>query len=166
MSPDDRLQPVVEAGAGERPAGLLVASSGGHLLQLVHIAAGLPVADWIWVTFPTSDAEHLLAGREVVYAHHPTNRNIPNLVRNTFLAIRLIRAQRPRLLISTGAGVAVPFMWVGRLLGCRVIYVESFTRTRGLSLTGRLVRPVAHRVFVQWPDAARARGVEYHGSIF
>ena len=167
VNPEDRLRPARKSSAArERPSGLLVASGGGHLLQLVHLAAGLPEADWIWVTFPTSDAEHLLAGRRVIHAHHPTNRSLRNLVRNTFLAIRLIRTHRARVVISTGAGVAVPFIWVGRVLGCRVIYVESFARTHGLSLTCRLVRPIAHRVFVQWPDAAGARGVEYHGSIF
>jgi UDP-N-acetylglucosamine:LPS N-acetylglucosamine transferase len=101
-----------------------------------------------------------------VYAHHPTNRNVRNLVRNTILALNIISRQRPQVVISTGAGVAVPFLWVGRLFGARVIYVESFARTDGLSLTGRLVRPAVHRLLVQWPGAARGRKAEYAGSIF
>jgi UDP-N-acetylglucosamine:LPS N-acetylglucosamine transferase len=145
---------------------LLVASSGGHLLQLVHLASGLPTLDWQWVAFDTPDARHLLAERDVVYAHHPTNRNLRNLVRNTVLALRIVSRQRPRIVISTGAGVAVPFLWIGRLFGARVIYVESFARTHDLSLAGRLVRPVAHRLFVQWPGATRGRKAEYVGSLF
>ena len=148
------------------PQGLLVASSGGHLLQLVHLESGLPDLDWQWVAFDTPDARQLLTGRQVVFAHHPTNRSIRNLVRNTFLAWGTIRRTRPRIVISTGAGVAVPFLWLGRAFGARVVYVESFARTSELSLTGRLVRPVAHRVFVQWPGAARGRKTEYVGSIF
>ena len=101
-----------------------------------------------------------------MYAHHPTNRNIRNLLRNTRLAWTLVRRERPRVVISTGAGVAVPFLWVGRIYGARVIYVESFARTTGLSLTGRLVRPVVHRLFVQWPEAAGDRKAEFVGSIF
>jgi UDP-N-acetylglucosamine:LPS N-acetylglucosamine transferase len=145
---------------------MLVASSGGHLLQLVHLASGLPELDWRWVAFDTPDARHVLAGKNVVYAHHPTNRNLRNLARNTHLAWRTIRHTRPRIVISTGAGVAVPFLWVARLLGARVIYVESFARTEGLSLTGLLVRPAVHRLFVQWPGATGKRKVEYVGSIF
>lgn len=143
-----------------------MASSGGHLLQLVHLAAGLPDARWRWIAFDTPDARHLLAGREVVHAHHPTNRNIRNLIRNTILAWRIVRSTRPAIVISTGAGVAVPFLWIARLFGARVIYVESFARTTELSLTGRLVRPVVHRLFVQWPGAAQGRKAEYVGSIF
>jgi hypothetical protein len=148
------------------PAGLLVASSGGHLLQLVHLSSGLPELDWRWVAFDTPDARHLLAGRDVVYAHHPTNRNLRNLLRNTFLAWRVVRDVRPRVAISTGAGVAVPFLWMARIFGARVIYVESFARTDGLSLSGRLVRPIAHRLFVQWPGSARGRRERYVGSIY
>ena len=104
--------------------------------------------------------------RDVSYAHHPTNRNIRNLLRNLRLAWRLVRRERPRVVISTGAGVAVPFLWAARIYGARVIYVESFARTSGLSLTGRLVRPVVHRLFVQWPEAAGDRKAEFVGSIF
>jgi UDP-N-acetylglucosamine:LPS N-acetylglucosamine transferase len=126
----------------------------------------LPDLDWRWVAFDTPDARHLLAGRDVVYAHHPTNRNIGNLVRNAFLAWKVVRKVRPRVALSTGAGVAVPFLWTARIFGARVIYVESFARTDGLSLSGRLVRPIAHCLFVQWPDAARGRHARYVGSIF
>jgi hypothetical protein len=69
--------------------------------------------------------------------------------------------------VTTGAGVAVPFAWIARLHGVRVVYVESFTRIEGPSLTGRLVGPVAHRSYVQWPEMAelvpRAR---YAGNVF
>ena len=70
------------------------------------------------------------------------DRNVRNLASNTILAWRLIRRMRPAVAISTGAGVAVPFLWLARLHGARVIYIESFARTDGLSLTARLVRPV------------------------
>jgi hypothetical protein len=148
------------------PRGLLVASSGGHLLELVHLSSGLPGLEWHWVSFDTPDARHLLAGRSVVYAHHPTNRNLRNLLRNLVLAWQVVRRLRPSIVISTGAGVAVPFLWVARIFGARVIYVESFARTKGLSLTGRLVRPVAHRLFVQWPGARHGAKTDYVGSIF
>ena len=133
---------------------LLVCSSGGHLLQLVLLARGWNELSRVWVTFDKSDARSLLAGEAVVTAFGPTNRNIPNLVRNLHLAWRVIRRWRPRAVVTTGAGVAVPFAWLGRLSGARVVYVESFTRIDTISLSCRLIRPVAHRVYVQWPEAA------------
>lgn len=118
------------------------------------------------MAFDTPDARELLDGRQVLHAHHPTNRNLRNLARNTVLAWRVVRRTRPAVAISTGAGVAVPFLWIARIYGARVIYVESFARTSGLSLTGRLVRPVVHRLFVQWPGAEKGAKAEYVGSIF
>jgi UDP-N-acetylglucosamine:LPS N-acetylglucosamine transferase len=58
------------------------------------------------------------------------------------------------VIISTGAGVAVPFIYVGRLLGIRTIYLESWTRVKGLSLSARLVYPVVDVMLVQWPEVA------------
>lgn len=149
------------------PRVLLVASSGGHLLQLVQLKDEWPRANRAWVTFRRPDALSLLEGEQVYFAHHPTNRSVLNLIRNSFVALRVIRSFRPDAIVSTGAGVAVPFSYVGRLLGCRIIFIESFARIKGPSLTALLTYPVAHRFFVQWPDLARrfARA-EYVGSVF
>jgi UDP-N-acetylglucosamine:LPS N-acetylglucosamine transferase len=118
------------------------------------------------VSFATSDARSLLDGESVTWAAHPTNRNLPNLLRNAALAVRLIRRLRPRAIVTTGAGVAIPFCWAGRLLGCRVVYIESFARINGPSLTGRLVHPVAHDFFVQWPQmTSHFRKAEYRGAL-
>jgi beta-1,4-N-acetylglucosaminyltransferase len=146
---------------------LLVASSGGHLMQLVQLKSAWPREERDWVTFDTPDAQSLLEGEAVTFAYHPTNRNVKNLIRNLGLAVRTIRRVEPTAIVSTGAGVAVPFCYVGRLLGARVIFIESFSRVSGLSLTGRLVYPIAHRFFVQWPDlAGQRRRAEYAGSLF
>jgi beta-1,4-N-acetylglucosaminyltransferase len=146
---------------------LLVASNGGHLLQLSQLRDNWAADERHWVTFDKPDARSMLAGESVTYAHHPTNRNIPNLLRNLRLAYRLLRRLRPRAVVTTGAGVAVPFCWLGRLMGVRVVYIESFARVNDPSLTGRLVHPVAHRFFVQWPGMLRHfPKAEYRGGLF
>ncbi|GIU94466.1 MAG: hypothetical protein KatS3mg012_0923 [Gaiellaceae bacterium] len=143
-----------------------MASSGGHLLQLVLLARRLPDAAWTWVTFDTPDARFLLDGRKTVFAHHPTNRNLLNLVRNLRIAVQLVRRVRPSVLVTTGAGVAVPFCWVAKLFGARIVYVESLTRISSISLSARLVHPIADHVFVQWPGAVhKLRKAEFAGSI-
>jgi UDP-N-acetylglucosamine:LPS N-acetylglucosamine transferase len=152
----------------ERRGCLLVASSGGHLLQLVQLRADWAPDERHWVTFDKPDARSLLEGeRDVIFAHHPTNRSVRNLVRNLVLAVRVVRRLRPQAVVTTGAGVAVPFCYVARLFGARVIYIESFSRITEPSLTGRLVHPVATRFFVQWPElVARFDKAEYRGAVF
>ena len=146
---------------------LLVCSSGGHLQQLLALRDAWGEYSHVWVTFDKSDAQSLLEGERVVYAHWPTNRSLRNLVRNLFVARRVLRDVRPRVVLTTGAGVAVPFAWLGRLHGARVVYVESFTRIEKPSLTCRLVAPVADRVYAQWPELVEAvPTARYAGNVF
>lgn len=146
---------------------LLVCSSGGHLLQLLALREAWESFSRAWVTFDKSDARSLLADEQVFFAYGPTNRNIPNLLRNFKLAWRVVRRVKPRIMLTTGAGVAVPFAWIGRLLGVRIVYIESFTRIDGPSLSLRLISPVADRLYVQWPElAAVVPRARYAGSLF
>jgi UDP-N-acetylglucosamine:LPS N-acetylglucosamine transferase len=151
---------------GDRKELLLVCSTGGHLLQLVALRGAWDGFSRVWVTFDRGDSRSLLADEDVVIAHSPTNRNIPNLLRNIALAFRVVRRERPRAVVTTGAGVAVPFAWVGRLFGARVVYVESVTRIESPSLSLRLIRPVASRLYVQWPELLEAvPRARYAGSV-
>jgi beta-1,4-N-acetylglucosaminyltransferase len=146
---------------------LLVCSSGGHLQQLLALRDAWGAYSHVWVTFDKSDARSLLDGERVVYAHWPTNRSLRNLFRNLLVARRTLRDVRPRVVLTTGAGVAVPFAWLARLRGTRVVYVESFTRIEEPSLTCRLVAPVADRVYAQWPELLEAvPKARYAGNVF
>jgi UDP-N-acetylglucosamine:LPS N-acetylglucosamine transferase len=151
---------------GQRVAVLLVCSTGGHLLQLVSLQHAWDGYRRAWVTFDKSDARSILEGEDVIYAHGPTGRSIKNLARNLIVAGRVIRNLRPKVIVTTGAGVAVPFVWVGYALGVRVVYVESLTRINCPSLTLRLVRPLADRLYVQWPQLhVMLRGSRYAGKV-
>jgi beta-1,4-N-acetylglucosaminyltransferase len=148
---------------------LLVCTGGGHLLQLWSLReawSGHRRA-WVVASHAGSDVDSLLAGEHVHRAHGPAARSIRKLVRNLALARRLIRELRPRVIVTTGAAVAVPFAWLGRLYGVRVVYVESLARTQRPSLSCRLAAPAADRIYVQWPELQRAlpRG-RYAGTVF
>jgi beta-1,4-N-acetylglucosaminyltransferase len=151
----------------DRPL-LIVCSSGGHLLQMQELREAWAPFERVWVTFDKSDARSLLRDERVVHAHSPTNRNIPNLLRNVRLAFRVLRRERPSAILTTGAGVAVPFAWVGRLLGVPTIYVESVTRIDGLSLSARLIAPVSARMYAQWPELAEPSNgrIRFAGNLF
>jgi UDP-N-acetylglucosamine transferase subunit ALG13 len=122
---------------------LLVTSSGGHF-QLMQTLARYweRFPDRLWATFENKTTRTMLKGENVVWAHSPTNRNIPNLIRNKVLAYRTIRRYRPNVILTTGAGVAVPFLLLGRFMGCQTVFVESITRVRDLSLSAKILRSV------------------------
>ena len=146
---------------------LIVCSSGGHLLQMLELRDAWSGFERVWVTFDKSDARSLLAGERVLHAYGPTNRNIPNLLRNIRLAWRVLRSERPSAILTTGAGVAVPFAWIGKLRRIPTVYVESVTRIEGLSLSARMIAPVASRLYGQWPELAADSGgrVRFAGNV-
>jgi UDP-N-acetylglucosamine:LPS N-acetylglucosamine transferase len=135
-----------------RPRVLLVGSSGGHLAQLMGLREWWQDLERAWVTFRTEDALGHLAGERVAWAYFPTTRNVVNLVRNTGLAWRTMRSFKPDVVVSTGAGVALPFFVLGRMTGVRTVYVEVFDRVDSSTLTGRLCRPFTDLMLVQWPE--------------
>jgi len=145
---------------------LIVCSAGGHLMQLRLLEPVWRDRQRLWVTHRREDALSILADEDVVFAYGPTTRNVPNLVRNLFLAWRVVRRTRPGVLLTTGAGVAVPFAWIARLRGARVVYVESLTRIERPSLSCRLIAPVANRIYAQWPELTEAvKGARYAGNV-
>lgn len=148
-----------------RPRVLLVCSPGGHLAQMLSVQDACEGYDCVWVTYQGADVPHLLESREVELVHGPTNRSIKNLLRNAILGWRLIRRHRPAAIISTGAGIALPFFWLGKLHGSRLIFVESLARVHGLSVTGKLVYPVADHFFIQWPNVTTWKRARFEGDL-
>ena len=140
----------------------LVCSSGGHFYELYSLREAWGGDEVFWVTFMGQDTRYVLKEQRVFFAFSPTNRSLKNLIRNFFLAWRVLKREKPRIVVSTGAGVCVPFFLLARLKGIKTIYIESLARINELSLTGRLVYRFADEFIVQWPDLAE----KYPKAIF
>lgn len=144
----------------------LVCSGGGHFLELYRLKPVWEKHSHFWVTFKGEDTRELLADERVYFAYRPTNRHLPNLLRNFRLAFHVLARERPKVLISTGAGLSVPFLYAARFFGIRTIYIESLARVADLSLSGRLVYPVVDRFYVQWPELeVRFEKARYAGQV-
>jgi UDP-N-acetylglucosamine:LPS N-acetylglucosamine transferase len=131
---------------------LLVSSTGGHLAQLLPLQPWLAEHDTHWVTFKLPDGEAALADHDVTWAYHPTTRNVGNLIRNSFLAWKVMRRFRPDVLVSTGAAVAFPFFVLARVMKVRSVFIEVYDRIDSPTLTGRLVAPFADLFALQWDE--------------
>jgi UDP-N-acetylglucosamine--N-acetylmuramyl-(pentapeptide) pyrophosphoryl-undecaprenol N-acetylglucosamine transferase len=121
---------------------LLVAASGGHLVELYQLRPRLTGVDEdvVWVTFDTPQSRSLLAGEEVVFVEDAPTRDAGAVVRNLGPAIRLLRRPDVTSVISTGASIALSFLPLARARGIPTHYIESATRAVAPSLTGRLLQ--------------------------
>lgn len=129
-----------------------VGSSGGHLTHLYMLKPFWENKDRFWVTFEKEDAKSMLQDEKLIGCYYPTNRSLKALIKNTILACRVLRKERPDLIVSSGAAVAVPFFYIGKLYGAKTIYIEVFDRIDKPTLTGKLVYPVTDKFIVQWEE--------------
>lgn len=145
----------------------LACSSGGHLTHLYMLKPFWQEKERFWVTFDKEDAKSLLSSERIIPCYYPTNRSLKALLINTKLAWKVLREERPDLIISSGAAISVPFFYIGKLLGIKTMYIEIFDRINSPTLSGRLVYPVADRFIVQWEEMKQVYPKAINlGSIF
>lgn len=130
----------------------MVSSSGGHLHQLYILKDWWGKYDRFWVTFKKIDAISLLNEEKTYWGYYPTNRNLKNLFRNFFLAFKILSKEKPDVIASTGAGISVPFFYVGKLFRAKLLYIEVYDRIDSPTLTGRMVYPITDFFIIQWEE--------------
>ncbi len=135
-----------------------VSSCGGHLTELLALRRAYERYPHFYVLNERVDLPPEMHGRTTFIRH--AERDMLFLV-NLLEAWRILRRERPRVILSTGAGPAVPFALVGKLLGIPSIFVEISAQVTAPSLTGRIMSYLAETVFYQWRALAHAfpRGV-------
>lgn len=145
----------------------LVGSSGGHLTHLYMLKPFWKNKNRFWVTFDKEDAKSLLENEKVYPCYYPTNRRIKALIKNLKVAYKVLKKEKPDLIISSGAAVAVPFFYIGKIMGAKLIYIEVFDRLDKPTMTGRMVYPITDKFIVQWEEQRKVYKKAINlGSIF
>ena len=145
----------------------LVGSSGGHLDHLYALKPFWEDKDRFWATFDKEDTRTLLAGEKIYPVYYPSNRSIKALIINTVRAFRILKTEKPDLIVSAGAAPAVPFFYIGKLMGAKTIFIEAYDRIDKASLTGKLCYRVSDVFIVQWEPMLNVfPKARYLGSIF
>ncbi|MGY5882439.1 glycosyltransferase [Modestobacter lacusdianchii] len=132
----------------------LIASLGGHLELLHALAPALSDRSRVWITSEGSRADSLRRSGETVRVLPRLDRGslrLSTLAAGVVLALR----ERPSLVVTSGAGLAVPFAVTARMLGARLVFVETMARVTTGSMSGRILSRLGADVIVQWPDLRR-----------
>ena len=129
-----------------------VGSSGGHLNHLYMLKPFWNNKERFWVTFDKEDARSLLKDEKIYHAYYPSNRSIKALIINTIRAIKILKKEKPDLIISSGAAPAIPFFWIGKIRGAKTIYIEVFDRIDKPTIAGKICYPVTDKFIVEWEE--------------
>ena len=145
-----------------------LASSGGHLEELLGLTALIKAHDAFIVTEKRSFSVELPV--ETVYFVMPVDRNDRTFpLRLIWIAIQsllILLRERPQVVVSTGALMTVPMSLLAKMMGAKLIFIESITRVHSTSATGRLMYKYADLLIIQW-ESLRAQypNAVYRGRI-
>ncbi len=127
----------------------LISSHGGHLHELTEAIQRVD-GDMYWVTFRTKHTEALLKDKPHYFVIDPVVSK-PKFLLNALQSLYHLLLERPKVIISTGAGIAIPTMLLGKyLIGSKIIYVESAAAVIEPSRTGRFMYKYADLFLIQW----------------
>ena len=144
----------------------LAASAGGHVSQLLKLAACWNGYETFCVT-TTQVVREKLGKLGNVYVVGECNRQHPVRVITVLLrCCRIVFKERPDVVISTGAAAGCMLCFLSKIIGAKVVWIDSITNVERISLSGRMVRYIADLFLVQWPElAGRYKKVEFVGTV-
>lgn len=144
------------------------ASSGGHMEELSRLRELVDKEDIVF----TEKCDYISVDwAPQIYHVFQINRKelffLFKFIYLFFVCWRIIVKEKPEVIISTGALATFPLCLVGKLMGKKIIFIESFARIEKRSLTGRLVYPFSDLFIVQWKEMlALYPNAVYGGGIF
>jgi UDP-N-acetylglucosamine:LPS N-acetylglucosamine transferase len=136
---------------------LLVCSHGGHLTETLQLLPAFAGYEIVFATYHSAREDDVRANGRAYFTNN-IGTSVWRMLLACFWAWHILWRERPDVVVSLGAEIALPFLYGARLFGARTLFIESWCRIQGLSLTGRLVYPIVDTFYVQWPQLLRACG--------
>lgn len=131
---------------------MLVCTSGGHFATMRSLKSFWSLHERVWVSDRQKDTTILDKGEKVHWLPYQAPRDVLAILRNLPATFRILSQEKPDVVISTGASLAINFAFVAKLLGIKFIFIESISRSQELSVSGKLVYPISDEFYVQWPE--------------
>jgi hypothetical protein len=145
---------------------LAVASGGGHWTQLARMSEAFEGFDTLYVTTIRRAASP--SGVHPVECVEDGSRSSPvRLVRLSLQLTGILLRFRPDVIVTTGAAPGLAALILGKLAGCRTLWIDSIANGSSLSMSGRLAARWSDLLLTQWEDLATpVSGARYFGRVF
>lgn len=144
---------------------LLVASGGGHWVQLLRLREAWAGQDIAYVT--VQEAYRSQVGDARFYAVVDATRwDRLRLLKMMMQVSWIVLRERPDVVVTTGAAPGVVALRVGKWLGAKTVWVDSIANVEAMSMSGLRVREFADLWLTQWPHLAQGEGApQYLGAV-
>lgn len=156
--------PTARATEPRRQKVLAISSGGGHWIELLRLR---PAFDGHFMVFVTVDETYRAHVGDAPLRVVPdtTRWDRLGMLRCATQVLRVLLAERPDVVVSTGALPGFFGVVLGRALGARTIWVDSLANVDELSMSGQKVGRFADLWLTQWPELARPGGPRFAGSV-
>jgi len=140
---------------------LIVLGSGGHTKEMLRLVELLgPRYEYCYLVSADDElsVKKIVVPGPVYRVVRPRWKDTPLpmvILRTLWCAVQALAAlvcTRPHATISTGPGPAVPASLLAKVLGIKVVYIETGSRIFALSSSGKILYRFADLFFVQWPE--------------
>lgn len=133
----------------------IACSPGGHMVQARQLEQVYMRYDYFYFTFAGKMADEIAKRERVLVIPNITRYNPLTLISGVLFSLYYALKERPDLVISTGAGVTVFFCFFSKLMGAKLVFLESVAKVTRPTLTARMIYPISDLFIVQWPDLRR-----------
>jgi UDP-N-acetylglucosamine:LPS N-acetylglucosamine transferase len=125
----------------------LICSPGGHLVEVLQLLEAFGDCPFFFLTYK----EKATLNRKNTFYVSNFAKNPFSLIVGILKILYIFVRERPRILFSTGAEIAIPSFYIGKFVfHTRLIYLECSAQVYNPSLTGRWVYPISDLFLVQW----------------
>ena len=143
----------------------VITSAGGHLTEAMKATAELKYYPTFYVTFKLPHIHDSLRRGECYFIEDP-HTNCFKYLKNSFQCLIVYLKKRPKVIITTGAGIAIPMCIIGKLFGSQIIFIEISARIRQPSRTAKILYPIADLFIVQWKPLLKYFPKAIYGGCF
>lgn len=144
------------------------ASSGGHFEQLLMLKPLMERYDSFVITEETAYKAEV-KGQKMYYMKMVNRKEAASVLKmlvNIFRSVKIYFHEKPDVVICTGVLAMIPICLIAKLMGRKLIYIESFAKVTSPTQTGKLLYKYADRFYAQWeqmleiyPDAIYLGGI-------
>ena len=139
---------------------LYICNKGGHYSQMLRLKSVMSKFN----SYIVSDKKEAYKDWEgygssiYIDAYNVKKHRLFHFFKNLWQCFRLCIKYKPEYIVTTGAGLAIPMFIAGRILGKRLIFIESRARVYTKSASGKLLGKLANKVIVQLPEMLEVYG--------
>ena len=142
----------------------LVCSQGGHLTEMLLLLKAFEKQDIFFITYKNSLKNQT---KYPTYQTENIGTNLNKMIKSFIQIFKILRKEKPDIIISTGAEIAIPSIILAKFMRIKTIYIESWCRIKTKSGAGRILYFFSDIFLVQWPELTKIYGKKaiYKGAV-